>query len=270
MTAGHGEAPPRATRAPGSRVALIFVAGLLAIFVLAFIVGSVLEPDAPPSRCPPEQTYCADPPPGGPIDDPGEADLPTDGGTAPQPGSVAIPTPRPPSGAARLTLGQEWRGDLGIGLEFSNAQMDWTIERSDQRDIVLVADDRGVALLLESAPASELSPQQILERRLQLVRQQYPDLTLDTNPHYAILGAHIGFRDAALAASYRGTYVGASGVPSSPAGISVVVATDGRTTVLVYLWVMNPDDRVNDETRQYLARGAVDSILKTFEWGATP
>jgi hypothetical protein len=90
---------------------------------------------------------------------------------------------------------------------------------------------------------------------------------VDDREKNQILGPMIGFVDG-VGQTYAGTWTSPQAA-TRPIGVSVITATDGRTTVAVVLAVWDPDDEIASTWMQYAVRSTAELVLKTFRWGPT-
>ena len=252
-------APRVAAGDTGSRldrrgVLVAFALALGVILIIAAIAATLIDaPDAPPD-CPPG-TECGGPPPA------------ADAKPASVPFSVipARPAALPP-GTIGIRAGTPWKStDFGFEFEYPDL---WAVDTSDGRRADLVFQAGVDALLVVAGvPASEASTEAYADRWFDLVQAQAPDLRIDTTDKNAILGPSIGTVDG-VGRTYAGSWVSPQGA-TTPIGVSLITATDGRTTVAVVLVVWNPDRRIGSSWLQYAVRQTAEMSLKTFRWGPT-
>ena len=240
------------TRLGGRRVLIGFVVVLGAFLLLAAVAAALIDaPDAPPD-CPPG-TECGGPPPGGNAN----------ASTIPAP--TAVPTPAAlAAGTIGIRAGTPWAStDLGFEFEYPDL---WAVDTSDGRRADLVFQGNADALLIVAGvPASEASAEAYADRWFSLVKEQASDLRTDPSDKNAILGPSIGTVDG-VGRTYAGTWTSPQGA-TTPVGMSLITATDGRSTVAVVLLVWNPDERIGSTWAQYGVRGTAELALKTFRWG---
>lgn len=243
-------ASPGATpsRLSGSRLVWVFGGVLAAILIIAVIVIAGSGPGDPKPPCSESVLYCPDPPQG------------RDRESEP-------PSSTFPSTALAFTRGTIWRS-TELGYEVDYDPEIWTVTRESGTDLVLQDVNGDYKVLFEGRRADAWAPTQLFEARLEIIRRSSPDLTLDTDAYDAIPGAHIGYIDAD-GGSYIGTATGTDGVPTTPAGYALFVATDARLTILFMMVVDQPDVLIDEEsTRQYRFRSYGDALLKDFRWSA--
>jgi hypothetical protein len=143
----------------------------------------------------------------------------------------------------------------------------WKVYRESGTDLVLVPqrDDFDFWVLFEGARSSSATPAQLIQARLDLIRQDYPGLELDEEPYTAIVGPHIGYIDGE-GASYLGTGTGSDGQPLAPTGFAVLAASNGELVVGFTMGVGNPNQLVTENTRELVFRSWGDTLLKDFRW----
>jgi len=239
-------------RLPRDRFLGIFVAAVMLVLVVAVIAVIAAGPGDPLPPCDPTAGTCGAPPGGG-------------SDASPRP-SGAPPSPQPvPSGEA-VVNGIVWAStELGFTVEYD--PYTWEVSRESGTDLVLGYRYGDASVLFEGAPADEQSPSQAIERRLGVMRKSYPDATVDVDAYDAVLGAHVGFVHAE-GQSYFGHSTDTDGLPNTPAGWTIIAASDGRVTVGVMVGSTNPDELLNEETtRQDEIRIEADRLMKTFTWG---
>jgi hypothetical protein len=249
--AGSGDAAVRLT----PRMVLLIFGLFLVVFLLFAFLGSViLQAPPPPPVCDPGQEC------GGP---------PVDGGAGPGAGAASIPpgSTSPVPGTMGIRAGTPW-SSTDLSFEFEYWPGWWSIVTEKPREVEFRIDSdgyEGVKLQVAGVPASDASVQQYAEQWVATLSDSIADLKLDPSGKNAILGAEIGFVDG-LGQTYAGSISNAQG-GSTPVGVSLVVATDGRTTAAVVLIVPNPDKPYKKVWRQHHIRAGVGLVLKTFRWG---
>lgn len=254
-------APPRVaagdtgSRLGGRGVLVAFAVVLGVILLIAAIAATLIDaPDAPP-ECPPG-TECGGPPPGGEAN---AASVPI--------GVIPIGPAAVPPGTVGIRAGTPWKStDFGFEFEYPDL---WAVDTSDGRRADLVFQAGVDALLIVAAvPASEASAEAYADRWFGFVRAEAPDLRIDPTDKNAILGPSIGAVDG-VGRSYAGSWASPQGA-TTPIGVSLITATDGRVTVAVVLVVWNPDQRIGNTWLQYAVRQTAEMSLKTFRWGPVP
>mgnify|MGYP000078241412 CR=1 FL=1 len=105
----------------------------------------------------------------------------------------------------------------------------------------------------------------LADRWFDNIKAEAPDLRVDTSDKNAILGPSIGTVDG-VGRTYAGSWTTPQGA-TTPVGVSLITASNGRTTVAVVLLVWNPDQRIEHTWVQYAVRGTAELALKTFRWG---
>ena len=83
-----------------------------------------------------------------------------------------------------------------------------------------------------------------------------------------ILGPEIGFVDG-IGRTYAGSWSSPQSA-TTPVGVGLVTASDGRLTAAVVVIVWNPDRTVGEKWLQYNIRSRAELSLKTFRWGTSP
>jgi hypothetical protein len=233
------------------RVIILFAAAIGLILVLAAI-GAIIGPGPePPPDCQPG-SECGGPPEAG-------------ASFAPVP-TVAAPSPITlPPDTIGIRAGLPWTSaDHGFQFEYSDL---WSIDSSDGSRVDFDFQGPGDAVLIvASVAATEASPAAYADRWLGIVGEEAPDLRVDAGQRNAILGPEIGFIDG-IGRTYAGTWASPQGA-TEPVGVSLLTASDGRTTVAVVLVVWNPDADIGSSWRQHAVRGTAELVLKTFRWGS--
>jgi hypothetical protein len=245
-------------RLPPNRFLGIFVVAIVVILLIAVIIGLASGPGDPSPPCDPGAGECGAPPVGDTLPSP----LPSSQPQVPLPAPSGAPLP---AGEPVLN-GTVWQSTkFGFTVVYDPAR--WKPSRQSDTDLVLTSVQTDATVLFESAAADELSPRQMIERRLAVVRKAAPDAIVDNDAYDAILGPHIGYVRAEGEA-YFGHPTGSDGVPDSSAGYAIIAASDGRVTMGVMVRTSNPDGLLDeDTTRQALMWGRADRLLKTFDWG---
>lgn len=265
-----GDAPAR-LRGPAFLVGFVVV---MAVVLLGAAAVSVLSaPPEPPADCQPGLD-CGGPPPTE-SDPPGRPDAspaPSGGGgpTATPAGSPGTPTAQPSAGASPglsggtvgIRAGTPWLSSE-LGFEFEYYASLWTVVQSDARGVSLRA-GYPARLTIEGVPAGEAGAQALLDARLAELKAEVPDLAPDPRERNTILGPAIGFVDG-VGGSFAGSVTNAQG-GTTPVGVTVLAASDGRISVVLTLIVDNPETNRGRSWRQQAARGTVSIVVKTFRW----
>jgi hypothetical protein len=260
---------PNAPNPPApKRPIWVYLIGLVVVAAIGIAIVGALQPGDPDPPCNPDVRLCNDPPPGG-----------DDGGDTPTfpPIATVAPATLPPGGSGGTggipqpagdpyLPGTTWTStDLGFSVSYDPER--WKVYRDSATDLVLVPqrDDFDFWVLFEGARSSSATPTQLIEARLDLIRQDYPGLELDEEPYTAIVGPHIGYIDAE-GASYLGTGTGSDGQPLAPTGFAVLAASNGELVVGFTMGVGNPNQLVTENTRELVFRSWGDTLLKDFRW----
>jgi hypothetical protein len=82
-------------------------------------------------------------------------------------------------------------------------------------------------------PAGQATPKQLLERRIDDLRDDVLGLTEDTNPDAVLLGPSVGYRRG-VGGVFGGNVDTPQG-PGDPLTVVVMAATDGKATVVMSL-----------------------------------
>ena len=228
-----------------------FAVVLAAILLIATIVAVLSDAPEPPPDCQPG-AECGGPPPAAQVD-PAASDAPELPAVVP-PGTVGIRAGTPVI-----------NGELGYQFEYSDW---WAIDTSvnDPREVDLIyqgTSGDGI-LIVAAVPSNESGVQAYAAQWTNLLKDWAPDLQADESEKNAILGPSIGFVDGIGL-----TFAGSRSSPQSatvPVGVSLLVASDGRTTAAVTLIVFNPDKPVGSKWLQYNIRSRAELTLKTFRW----
>jgi hypothetical protein len=235
------------------RLLVVFFIVLGIVLVAATLIAAVTDSPEPPPDCQPG-TEC-----GGPPGEPGAS-------IAPGASGGAIPAPSVPPGTVGIRAGTPWKSsDHGFEFEYSRL---WTVDSADGSRVDLVFRGKAdAALTVASVAASEASPQAYADQWADTIRGDAPDLRVDEREKNEILGPMIGFVDG-VGQTYAGTWTSPQAA-TRPIGVSVISASDGRTTVAVVLVVWDPDDDIGSSWMQYAVRSSAELVLKTFRWGPT-
>jgi hypothetical protein len=246
---GRGGDPSRLGR---MRLLAGFAVVLGVILIGAAVVSIAAEPPEPPPDCAPGEA-CGGPPP-----------------QEPAPSDPSIPRP-PADVQVGIRAGEPWKS-TELGYEFEYDDTIWAIEREDGRGVEfrLEADaDIDASLVVTAAPAAEAGVEVLANRRLEAIQSSVADLEVDDRGRYAILGPAIGYVDG-IGGSFAGSVVSPQGA-ATPVGVSLLAASDGRTTVVITLIVSNPDKHAGADSLQRIVReGAGELIVKTFRWAPAP
>jgi hypothetical protein len=172
-----------------------------------------------------------------------------------------------PSGTIGIRAGTPWIStQLGYQFEYSDW---WALDTSNEDPREADLDYQGTSgdgvLIVAAVPTSEADPQAYASRWLGQLKEFAPDLKADDREKNAILGPEIGFVDG-IGATYAGSWTSPQSA-TTPVGIGMVVASDGRTTAAVVVIVWNPDKSVGSRWLQYNIRSRAELTLKTFRWG---
>ena len=240
-------------RLSGRKVLVAFVV-VVGAFLLLALLGAVLsDAPEPPPGCPTGQEC------GGP---------PAISSLAPA-AVVSFPPTSPsslPPDTIGIRAGEPWTSSE-LGYEFEYPSDWWKISDQGPRGVGFgyLWSGADAQLIVAAVPAAEASAQALSDRWFADLQAWAPDLEPDTTGKNAILGPEIGFVDG-LGSTYAGSVSNPQG-GTRPVGVSVVVASDGRTTVAVILIVANPDQAAGDLWVQHVVRADVELVLKTFRWG---
>ncbi len=232
-----------------------FAIVLGAILLIAAIVATLSDAPEPPPDCQPG-TECGGPPPGNELEPSASP-----AGQGPE-HSAAVPPATIGVRAGTPFINR----DLGFQFEYSDW---WAIDPSvnDPREVDLIyqgTSGDGV-LIVAGVPTTEASPAAYADRWFGTLQEWAPDLKADESEKNAILGPSIGFIDG-IGRTYAGSRSSAQSA-TTPVGVSLIVSSDGRTTVAVILIVWNPDKSVGAKWLQYNIRSRAELTLKTFRWG---
>jgi len=147
----------------------------------------------------------------------------------------------------------------------------------DDKDLLQLASpsdpdaDREDWVIVEGAPSSSDTPEQLIAARVASLQQSVPDLALDSGSYYEVKGAQIGDVPG-IAAVYVGTLDDTDGTPVAPVRYSIVAATHGTLTVAITVRTLDPDSIADHGppaiTWHMLSRQLVDPILEDFRWPA--
>ncbi len=244
---GRGGDPSRLGR---MRLLAVFAVVLGIILLGAAIASIAAEPPEPPPDCAPGEA-CGGPPPQEPA--------PSDPSIVRPPADVQV----------GIRAGEPWESSE-LGYEFEYDDSIWVIRREDGRGVEFRLDaDIDASLVVTAAPASEAGAEALADRRLESIQSSVPDLAVDDRGRYAILGPAIGYVDG-IGGSFAGSVISPQGA-ATPIGVSLLAASDGRTTVVITLMVSDPDKPAGSESLQRIVREqAGELIVKTFRWAPAP
>jgi hypothetical protein len=222
----------------------LLVAGFLAV------IAKVPEP---PPDCQPG-TECGGPPGGG-----------VDASPAPAGSPIVVPP-----NTIGIRAGTPWISpDLGYQFEYSDW---WALDTSNtdsaEADLEYQGSSGDGLLIATAVPAAQATPDAFADQWLATLKQWAPDLRADGSEKNKILGPEIGFVDGV-----GRTYAGSWSSPQSattPVGVGLVTASDGRLTAAVIVVVWNPNKSVASKWLQYNIRSRAELSLKTFRWGTSP
>jgi hypothetical protein len=155
-----------------------------------------------------------------------------------------------------------WRSELGFSFEI----YDWlTPTEHDARSVTYEfksrIDKRRSELHVEAVPASEATPDQLLQRRRKALADSVLGLTEDTDEETILDEPSIGFIHG-VGGSFRGTTLSASLDPGPPTVVAIFAASDGRITVVFSYAVTGYKDALDVLNTRDWAEG----VLSSFEW----
>ena len=251
--AGFNSRRPR-SRSPLLRFAVVL--GLSLAFILVVVIG--FTPPAPAPDCPAAPAPCSVPPrpPGA---------LPPTGSTGQ---GAAV-------GSAELVVGTPWSSsEFGFSLHYDPGSWDVQEDQKDLLQLMSPTDpgaDREDWVIVEGAPASGDTPEQLIQAQVASLAQSVPDLALDSGSYYQVNGAEIGDVPG-IARSYVGTLDATDGTPIAPVRYSIVAASNGRITVAVTVRTLDPDEIADhgppEITWHMYSRQLADALLEDFRWPA--
>jgi len=246
-------APPRLS---GNRTLVILAAAFLGILVIGALVSAASQPEPPLPPCPADGD-CGGPP---------EPEFPS--AAAP---TVSLP-PVVVSNAPRLELGKAWQSTARGFRILYNANI-WHVAYESANHVALEGAFRNgpsFGVIVDGASAADFGPQALMDAELDVLRGDWaPDLQRTTDVYYLIQSPSIGGVDGPTeGATYKGHATGTDGTPGQAVAASIIAASDGRITVAVVVWTVDPDRRSEGSrfTRDYTVRSLVDDILKDFQW----
>ena len=245
----------------GRRNVLIAFGVVLGTFLLVAAISAILtDPPEPPPDCAPG-TECGGPPPGA-----GDGE-PTPGPTT----TLSSPTPVSP-GTVGIRAGKP-RTDSELGYEFEYSGW-WALDEEKSSaheaffDLNPAQDPTKTyraQLIVAVAPSSESGTQAYADKWLDQAKKIAPDLKPDEVDKNVILGPEIGFVSG-MGQTFAGSTTNAQG-QTTPIGVSLITASDGRNTAAVILIVWDPEKTAGKKWVQYSVRARTEIILKTFRWG---
>jgi hypothetical protein len=196
------------------RIIFVFVALLLVLSAVAVLIAVLGKPASPKSACPKHQV-CANPPRGGQT-----------------PPLAISPSPR-------LIFDHEFVStSLGYRFEYPSELVTTDITPTDVT-IRPPRSDAALVITFEAAPSIDVSPQQMLARRVTGLEAKIPDLQADGDPAFQILAPALGYR-AGVGGFYRGNEDAPNGF-TAPADVAILAATDGQETIAVSVTSTNRD-----------------------------
>jgi hypothetical protein len=119
-----------------------------------------------------------------------------------------------------------------------------------------------LTLVIDSAPARQVSPRELLDNELDRVRDDVQNLTLDTEAAHTILGPGIGNRDGVGKAYTAEVRPVLGSGPGKKLWMAAMSASDGRVTAFASVTTTESDE----EFRVKELYQEADSILNTFRW----
>ena len=248
------------SRLRGSAFLLGFAVTIAVVLLAAAATAALSAPPEPPPECEPG-TQCGGPPPV--ESEPPGPPAPSPVAPSPVAPSPVAPSPVAPSpGPVGLRAGTPWLS-TELAYEFEYAQSTWVIEREDGRGVTLVA-SYPARFVVHGVPANETGLQALFDARLDELRGDIPDLAPDPRARNTILGPAIGYLDG-IGGTFAGSVTNAQG-GTTPVGVSLVAASDGRTTVVMTLIVDNPETTRGRIWQQQAVRSSVRLVFKTFRW----
>jgi hypothetical protein len=172
-------------------------------------------------------------------------------------------------------VGSAWSSSQ-FGFSFHYDRHAWEVAQ-DAKDLLQLKSpsnpnaDREDWVIVEGAPASSVSPEQLIQARVASLEQSVPDLAADPSTYYEVKGAEIGDVPG-IARVYVGTLDAADGTPVAPVRYSIVAATNGQITVAITVRTLDPDAIADHGppaiTWHMLSRQLVDPLLEDFRWPA--
>ena len=251
-------APPgdEPARLRGRSVVAGFAVLLGICLLVAALLAVIAKAPEPPPDCQPG-TECGGPPGGGVEPSPVPA------------GPAGSPVVVPP-GTIGIRAGTPWISpDLGYQFEYSDW---WALDTSNTDSAEADLDYQGSSgdglLIVTAVPAGQAAPEAFADQWLGTLKQWAPDLRADDAEKNKILGPEIGFVDG-VGRTYAGSWSSPQ-AGTTPVGIGLLTASDGRLTAAVIVIVWNPDRTVGEKWLQYNIRSRAELSLKTFRWGTSP
>ncbi len=277
--------PPNRRGANPAVIVALFVGILVVVIGIAAAAIVFNQPPPPQPPCVPGRPCAPGPslppiaaasPTPGPLESPGrpathppETSPATPQPTGPQPTGPATPAPiaTPESSSPPVVLGgSSWRsGSLDYGFEFDAEN--FNLSQSTDSLAVLNFNFYDAQVVVE-ATADDITPAEMIQRELQVIDGFMIGRTEDRDDYDTVLGPSIGYISGE-AKVFSGILTNSDGTPSAPGGVTVLASTNGRITVAVVILVAEPDAQFGSDTAQFMVRGTVDDILKTFDWGAS-
>ncbi len=248
-----------AGRPRSSSALLRFGVVMAVVLVIGVLVVDVFKPAPPPAECPPPPAPCNVPPapPGA---------LPSSGTTG-QTGNDS---------SAELVVGTAWTSStFGFSLHYDPDSWDLQLDQADLVQLISPSDSNGSEredwVIVEGVPAASVTPAQLIQQRVEALRQSVPDLAADSGSYYQVNGAEIG-NVPGIAQVYVGTLDDSDGTPVAPVRYTIVAASNGGVTVALTVRTLDPDEIADHGppviTWHMYSRQLADVLLEDFRWPA--
>ena len=243
----------------------MLIGAFVGVLVVVLGIGALLVTG---SQKPGPQTPCPTPP-CGPPEPPSPGPFPTPSANpSPLPSPPPSPPPTPAGGAPALVTGQVFTSaKLGYRIEFDASL--WAITKETDNDVELqVQSDRVTVIVqIRGVPATEATPQELLDQRKGDLADQILGLAEQTKPRDRVLEPAVGFRSG-VGAAFSGVADTPQG-PGSPVDVVIMAASDcqaadasqcpaGTSTISVTL--------ITDDSVKGPAFSAVDSLMNQFRF----
>ena len=278
----HYAMPPNKRGGNPTVIVAMFVGILVVVIAIAGALIVLNQPPPPQPPCAPGKPCApgpslppisaASPTPQGPHKSPGRpATRPpqTPQPTGPQPTGPASPAPvaTPESTSPPVVLGgSSWRsGALDYGFEYDAEN--FSLSQATDTLTVFNFNFYDAQIVIE-ATADDITPAEMIQRELAVIDGFMIGRTEDGDEYDTVLGPSIGYLSGE-AKVFSGILTNSDGTPFAPGGVTVLASTNGRITVAVVVVVAEPDAQFGSDTAQFMVRGTVDDILKSFDWGSS-
>ncbi len=241
----------------------MLIGAFVGILVVVLGIGALLvtgsQKPEPKAECPT--------PPCGPPAPPSPGPFPT---PSPNPSPPPSPPPSPVPGAPALVGGQVFTSAaMGYQIEFDDSL--WAVTGQSDNDVDLQVQRAGITVIVQirAVPATEATPEQLLNKRKGDLAGDILGLAEETKPRDQVLEPAVGYRSG-VGAALSGVADTPQG-PGSPVDVVIMAATDcqaqdasqcpaGTSTISVTL--------ITDDVVKEAAFNAADSLMNQFRFAS--